>query len=173
MTLWALAGRHIAVQSNPNSEVTVCTGSEWYQFPSHFHLPANAKLGFYNDGFTGILPAHFNAENGTFATPKYNFNDRNREEVDRYLDIKAECDYVVILIDENKPFARQAEVRKDFIVAAEEDVQKEKGEFRKVVGQKVISIEFSPSSLYRAYFVPHKSPQSVKFQEYVLFEKIQ
>ena len=76
--------------------IRICMGSDWYTFPSHFFLPPNTQLDYFNDGFKGILPQHFAAENGTFCKPIQPFNGLNKEETSRYVELET-CDYIVRL----------------------------------------------------------------------------
>ena len=71
-----------------NEEDTVCFGKEWYRFPSSFLLPNDARLEFIQDGFDGQLPAHFSSAPplGSRALHRH-FNDQNRQEVSRYVDV--------------------------------------------------------------------------------------
>lgn len=171
MKLWSVAGKHITTMQSTQSRhsqdpARVCTGSEWYQFPSHFFLPAGARLDYLSDGFGGVLPQHFAPLNGTFASPLQEFNDQNKEVTERYVPL-AQCDYVILLIDDNKPVQDsllRAQLRE------EHDINHTK--FRRVTSERVISAAYSPSALLRAYFIPGKSPKSVKFQEYTLFERV-
>lgn len=73
----------------------VCLGSDWYRFPSHFFLPSNAHLQYFEDRFHGILPQPFAEVNGTFAMPFLPMNDRNAEEVSRYVSIFDDCQVLV------------------------------------------------------------------------------
>jgi hypothetical protein len=192
MELWKDVGSHIAANSKSatvsNITVTVCTGSEWYQFPSHFFLPAGARLQFIQDGFGGILPQHFSPTNGTFGPPLLPFNDRNAEQVDRYVPLTS-CQYLVLLVDAHK-IAHEKEALPEPLSASQRirhllhagEVAEGKGtkeggmheqlrRFRKVTSRPVISAEYSRSPLFRSFFIPTKSPQSVVFQEYALFEQ--
>jgi alpha-1,2-mannosyltransferase len=99
MQLWSAAGQliqlqHPLVAAAVQPDVNVCVGSEWYLFPTHFFLPVNARLQYVEDGFHGVLPAHFETVNGTSAQPRQPFNNENREEPSRYIDV-SNCDYVV------------------------------------------------------------------------------
>jgi alpha-1,2-mannosyltransferase len=92
----------------------VCVGKEWYRFPTSYFLPERtreavapfpmgrghtpggpAELAFIRNNFTGLLPQPYLAVDGTSA-PRTGFNDENRDESDRYVDV-ASCDYVVDL----------------------------------------------------------------------------
>ncbi|XP_065313753.1 alpha-1,2-mannosyltransferase ALG9-like isoform X1 [Gordionus sp. m RMFG-2023] len=74
----------------------VCTGKDWYRFPSHFFLPENWTLHFLKSEFRAQLPKHYNTSD-RYATRKIpeNINDLNREELTRYIEIS----YCEILID--------------------------------------------------------------------------
>lgn len=174
MKLWSRAGALIAENHRRGHfstlfdarPVNVCTGSEWYQFPSHFFLPAAARVQYVQDGFGGILPQHFSEINGTFAVPAQEFNDRNREVTARYVDL-AQCDYLVVLIDANKP-AQESALRRQLLL----DGDVGDARFHRIAAEKVISSEFSASALFRAFYIPGLSASRVKFQEYVLFEQV-
>eukprot|EP00771_Trimastix_marina_P001671 gnl/Trimastix_PCT/2757.p1 GENE.gnl/Trimastix_PCT/2757~~gnl/Trimastix_PCT/2757.p1 ORF type:complete len:677 (+),score=129.70 gnl/Trimastix_PCT/2757:40-2070(+) len=76
-------------------ELRVCTGKEWYRFPSSFFLPhENDTLAFLQSGFTGLLPKPFAPlPNGSFEIPT-GMNNRNMQEMDRYVDVST-CDFLV------------------------------------------------------------------------------
>ena len=79
-----------------NNSATICLGSEWYRFPSHFFLESNQRIGFLRSPFRGLLPAYYyngdndnnndNDDESTMATATYKgrVNPLNREEMDRY-----------------------------------------------------------------------------------------
>ena len=86
--LWMQLGENIEkININDNSEVWVCSGNDWYTFPSHFFLPSNVKLGFIKEDFGGQLPQYYDSIN-------QNFNDKNKEVEDRYVS-KEKCDWIV------------------------------------------------------------------------------
>lgn len=90
-----------ATAASPSGKVTyVCTAGEWYRFPSSFFLPPNHQLGFLKSSFTGQLPQPFTSHGSkmeSLAEQGGKFNDMNREEMDRYIDIE-QCTYVVELV---------------------------------------------------------------------------
>jgi alpha-1,2-mannosyltransferase len=93
---------HMTASSVVKSERTiyVCTAGEWYRYPSSFFLPPNTQLGFLKSSFTGQLPQPFTAmgsKKDSLAIQTGLFNDVNKEEMDRYIDIE-ECSYVVELV---------------------------------------------------------------------------
>jgi alpha-1,2-mannosyltransferase len=95
-------GLHQHFQAHPPAgPVTVCMGKEWYRFPSSFFLPSAAdSLRFLPSGFTGQLPAPFDAEarwptRSLRAGPAF-FNDRNEQDPARLVrDPRRDCDYIV------------------------------------------------------------------------------
>lgn len=170
MKLWETAGAHVAqrqqaADTTQSRAVQLCTGSEWYQFPSHFFLPTSARLQYVRDGFTGILPQHFAAESGTAAEPLQAVNDLNREEPARYVAL-SQCDYLVVLVDRNKA-VQDSELRAQLV----REEGSSDAQFRRVASEPVVSPEFSMSSILRAYYVPKLTANSVKFKDYVLYEK--
>ncbi|KAJ1553875.1 mannosyltransferase, partial [Cladochytrium tenue] len=113
------------VSATLNANTTICLGAEWYRFPSHFHLPASARVLFLPpaySGFDGLLPRYFpeNTEAGAtqadggsgawaarmaaaaLAPPVGAFNDRNRaapaDDARYATDLHTECDWVVRLV---------------------------------------------------------------------------
>ncbi|CAG8555774.1 1225_t:CDS:10 [Paraglomus occultum] len=90
--------------------INMCVGKEWYRFPSHYFLPEGVRLRFLKSDFSGQLPQYFlesvekNSEgqftindkrDGTWKT-RSGFNDRNKEEMGRYV-YDSQCDYLVDL----------------------------------------------------------------------------
>uniref|UniRef100_A0A1B6CT78 Mannosyltransferase n=3 Tax=Clastoptera arizonana TaxID=38151 RepID=A0A1B6CT78_9HEMI len=78
-------------------KINICTGKEWYRYPSSFFLPSeNWHLQFLESEFRGQLPQPYSIlENGSMIVPP-NMNDENREEPSRYVNIST-CDYLVDL----------------------------------------------------------------------------
>ncbi|EED93788.1 mannosyl transferase [Thalassiosira pseudonana CCMP1335] len=102
LTLYGHLFTHMTASSVVKSERTiyVCTAGEWYRYPSSFFLPPNTQLGFLKSSFTGQLPQPFTAmgsKKDSLAIQTGLFNDVNKEEMDRYIDIE-ECSYVVELV---------------------------------------------------------------------------
>ncbi|CAG8707982.1 18096_t:CDS:10, partial [Racocetra persica] len=98
------------LQLNLNNPINLCIGKEWYRFPSHYFLPDGVRLRFLKSDFNGQLPKYFledtqiDSESRTKMNYKRDgtwmlqegFNDINKEEMDRYVDID-QCDYIVDL----------------------------------------------------------------------------
>jgi len=97
----AVTATSLSVSNGEDTITHVCTAGEWYRFPSSFFLPPNHQLGFLKSSFTGQLPQPFTQ----FGSKKESldvmgvgsFNDINKEEMDRYIDID-QCAYVVELV---------------------------------------------------------------------------
>ena len=98
-----LAHEEIIPLGSEHSALQVCVGKEWYRFPSSFFLPEQprTRLQFLKSGFDGQLPTQFLSGPHATSARRENFNDRNREEPDRYVDTSA-CDYIVDLIIDNQ-----------------------------------------------------------------------
>lgn len=83
------------------SSPLVCTGGEWYRFPSSYHLPGDAKLAFLKSSFDGQLPQQFTeygSKEESLSVQKGVFNDLNVEAFDRYVGIE-DCSFVIELIE--------------------------------------------------------------------------
>ena len=82
-----------------NNPINLCIGKEWYRFPSHYFLPDGVRLRFLRSDFNGQLPKYFlekihvDSDNKTKLSSEREgtwklqegFNDRNLEEMDRYV----------------------------------------------------------------------------------------
>ncbi|KNE73295.1 hypothetical protein AMAG_17461 [Allomyces macrogynus ATCC 38327] len=83
---------------------TVCLGNDWFLAPGHWVLPNTTRIEFVKHGFEGQLPAHFAPSNatssmarivhGTMAHDHALFNDANRMELSRFVDLN-ECDFIL------------------------------------------------------------------------------
>ncbi|KAL7534271.1 hypothetical protein ACHAXR_005767 [Thalassiosira sp. AJA248-18] len=83
-----------------NQITNVCMAGEWHRFPSSFFLPPNHRLGFLKSSFGGQLPqpfTTFGSKRESLSAQAGKFNDINKEEMDRYIDI-SQCSYVVELV---------------------------------------------------------------------------
>lgn len=84
---------------------TVCFGKEWYRFPSSYFLPNDMHAKFIRSEFRGLLPGEFSEARTGFGfwsgtwLPTMGLNDRNEEDVGKYVDLKA-C---VFLVDTQYP----------------------------------------------------------------------
>ncbi|CAG8576594.1 11353_t:CDS:2 [Acaulospora morrowiae] len=98
------------IQPNLDNPINLCVGKEWYRFPSHYFLPDGVRLRFLKSDFSGQLPKYFLENNYTDSEGKTKlsserdgiwkipegFNNVNKEEMDRYVNIE-QCDYIVDL----------------------------------------------------------------------------
>ncbi|XP_050419689.1 alpha-1,2-mannosyltransferase ALG9 [Adelges cooleyi] len=80
----------------PKSDViNVCVGKEWHRYPSSFFLPDYRwKMHFIRSEFRGLLPGRFH--NDSMSKVKENYNDQNKEEPDKYSDIRL-CHFMIDL----------------------------------------------------------------------------
>jgi alpha-1,2-mannosyltransferase len=89
----------VAQQDQEQKKLLACTCGEWYRFPGSFYLPDNVELGFLQSvGFTGQLPQAF-SQYGSLAQGQdvlQPFNDENRQEMERYVDM-ADCTWIIDL----------------------------------------------------------------------------
>lgn len=153
----------ITKKTNPRNPLRVCTGNEWYYFPSHFYLPNHLSLAFVDDGFKGQLPQYYDAVNGTFSTPTHRFNDQNKEEVSRYVSLDS-CNYVVLL--------RQSKFNQDNKKIIEELLNKAGKKFQLLRSKPIIDKLGSSNSLTRAYFIPTLSHADNVYINYEFYENI-
>lgn len=149
-------------------------------------MPANTQLEYIDDGFKGILPQHFAAQNGTFIAPLGPFNDQNKEEVSRYVDVET-CDFLVLKMNHHYPNEVEDSLIRRKIkqsIAALPSVdnsgksikgnKSESGQkaFQLLLSKRVILPEDSRPAYARAFYLPGGiSAKAVKFQEYSLFQQ--
>lgn len=78
----------------------LCLGKEWYRFPSSYFLPKNMHAKFVRSEFRGLLPGEFSEARTGFGfwsgtwLPTKGLNDRNEEDMGKYVDVKA-CNFFV------------------------------------------------------------------------------
>ncbi|KAI0866623.1 glycosyltransferase family 22 protein [Xylaria cubensis] len=78
----------------------VCFGKEWYRFPSSYFLPRDMHAKFVRSEFRGLLPGEFSEARTGFGffsgtwLPTSGLNDRNEEDLAKYVDIK-QCSFLV------------------------------------------------------------------------------
>lgn len=140
-----------------SDKINVCTGKEWYRFPSHFFLPPNWSLQFLQSDFQGQLPKLFSTKsNATRIIPK-DMNDENREETSRYIDIE-KCHYLV-----DSDFARASKYEPRY--SQDSRIWKIKFSFF------FLDTEKSPK-LSRAFYIPFITEKHCKYVNYNLLERI-
>lgn len=183
MELWRDLGQALAEQGKGNpskSELTVCTGREWYFFPSHFFLPQHTRLAFVRDSFHGQLPQLFREGGpggeqswiGLWSDPLQPFNKMNKEEMSRYVDISS-CDYVVALVDhEAEQHAHGPMVRAmELAVLGDSSAPQIPGKFSVMINKPVLDPSRSPSALARAFHIPMLSKRLNIYNMYTAFSK--
>lgn len=79
---------------------SVCFGKEWYRFPSSYFLPRDMHPKFVRSEFRGLLPGEFSEARTGFGfwsgtwLPTMGFNDQNKEDVGKYVDLGT-CAFLV------------------------------------------------------------------------------
>jgi len=181
LSLWQDVGALLplppAGKASPKAEYTLCLGSEWYRFTSHFHLSDSVSLAFVKDNFGGQLPQYF-PKDGTAAVQSA-FNNQNAEEPSRYVDIHT-CDYVVASIDKSAadPKAHSPMLRKMTILYSQEarhkyiDDELDLNYFEPVVKYNVLEPALSHSALARAYQIPGFSQRMNHKVHYTLYQRV-
>ena len=178
MQAWEELGASLAREQQGSTTTVVrrvCTGGEWYFFPSHFFLPNHARLEFVSDYFHGQLPQHFSGpawQGGTWATPRQPFNDLNREEKSRYVQL-ADCDYVVALINTDVDQAQHGPMVASMSLATAASAAEpgEGNSFSFVLEKAVLDPVRSSSSLARAYHIPLLSKKRNVYNKYSVFSR--
>ncbi|KAH7031573.1 Alg9-like mannosyltransferase [Microdochium trichocladiopsis] len=79
---------------------SVCFGKEWYRFPSSYFLPRDMHAKFVRSEFRGLLPGEFSEAKVGFGIwggtwlPTIGLNDRNEEDMSKYVDVR-QCSFLV------------------------------------------------------------------------------
>jgi len=134
----------------------VCTCGEWYRFPSSFYLPDHVQLGFLPSSFEGQLPQAFSEfgslpESQSVLQP---FNDRNRQEKDRYVQRK-DCSWIVDMEgSDDCAFADSGTI---------------------VARAPFLDADQTSSTLHRILYIPYLHERAiergqVKYRDYVLYK---
>ena len=142
----------------------VCTGGEWYRFPSSFFLPNNTQLSFLKSSFGGQLPQPFTSYGSRSQSLEFQsgkFNDMNEEEMDRYIDIH-QCSFVVEIVS-NTPTA--AEENPECLQYMESDVS---GSWSQLSSSRFLDSESTPT-LHRILYLPVGRDAKVKYKAYNLY----
>ena len=160
LQLWKSVGSLIS--ANPSSSISVCMGGDWYTFPSHFFLPDAASLSYVSDNFHGLLPQHYAAENGTSSEPLQPFNDRNEEQIERYIEIKS-CDYVVNSLP--RPGTNVQDM-----TPVQRAILDDSSSFRTLAVCEIIDPQNSPT-WSRVVYIPYVSKRKNKYVQYVFAGK--
>eukprot|EP01112_Ceratiomyxa_fruticulosa_P000981 TRINITY_DN1092_c0_g1_i4.p1 TRINITY_DN1092_c0_g1~~TRINITY_DN1092_c0_g1_i4.p1 ORF type:complete len:592 (-),score=89.77 TRINITY_DN1092_c0_g1_i4:127-1902(-) len=147
--------QHLSENTIKNqTNVNVCVGKEWYRFPSHFFVPSSGQnqVRFLRSGFHGLLPKPFSAyPGGTYVIPT-SMNNKNQEEMDRYVNAE-ECHYIVDF---------------DFPSQEEEHYAKNTALWEVVFSKPFLDIQSSKKALLRAFYIPVLSDKENSYQSYYL-----
>lgn len=171
IALWGDVGTYISSNSDLQSKaseghiISVCTGGDWFRFPSHFFLPDVARIAFVRDTFHGQLPAHFSRINGTSCEPQSPFNDKNEEEMSRYVALTS-CDLVVTVVH---PVLKEEDMTP--LLSQMLASERNGASFAKALQRDVLDASRSTSALFRAFYVPGMSSVRNRFNSYTAFLK--
>eukprot|EP01125_Pyxidicula_operculata_P000717 TRINITY_DN10668_c0_g1_i1.p1 TRINITY_DN10668_c0_g1~~TRINITY_DN10668_c0_g1_i1.p1 ORF type:complete len:577 (+),score=70.51 TRINITY_DN10668_c0_g1_i1:14-1744(+) len=133
------------------SQVNVCVGDEWYRFPASYFLPGgNVNLTFIRQSAQGQLPQYFPSKASEILP---NFNNENKEEMTRYVDI-GECHYVVDKSSESVRLERYP-----------------LSQYSVLSSFRFLDVDGTPNFLMRAYYVPLLSDKKNSFHEYYIVKK--
>ncbi|KAL7518547.1 hypothetical protein ACHAWX_003364 [Stephanocyclus meneghinianus] len=145
----------------------VCTGGEWYRFPSSFFLPSTAQLGFLKSSFGGQLPQPFTpygSKAQSLDVQSGRFNDVNREEMDRYLSIE-DCTYVIEMVSPGSS-AHSDEMPECLQYMATDTA----GSWSLLSSFRYLDAESTPA-LHRILYLPFGRENNVVYKEYNLYFK--
>lgn len=129
-------------------------------------MPDNAKIEYFEDGFHGILPAHFAAEDGTFATPAQPFNNMNKEEKSRYVTLD-QCDFIVK--SEDGSIVSSSKVLNDRDAVEPSNVCTI-NTYQPIHSRPVILSATAGKEWARAYDIPTVSSGYIQFKQYQLLK---
>ena len=155
-----------ARQSN---EVTyICTAGEWYRFPSSFFLPPNTQMGFLKSSFSGQLPqpfTEFGSKKESLRIQEGAFNDINKEETDRYLEV-SQCSYLIELVPSQDP--DDEEETPECLQYMKSDPS---GDWTQVASYKYLDA-MSTEALHRILYIPFRRISKVRYKGYSLYSKV-
>ena len=163
----------LASLGNNNERATttyVCTAGEWYRFPSSFFLPANHQLGFLKSSFEGQLPqpfTEFGSKMESLNIQAGTFNDLNKEEMDRYVDI-SQCSYVIELVPSKLDSFDNDDVPECLQYMKSDSSE---GSWTKLTSYKYLDIESTPL-LHRILYIPFGRDEKLVYKDYNLYVKL-
>lgn len=79
---------------------SVCFGKDWYRFPNSYFLPRDMRAKWIRSEFRGLLPGEFSEARTGFGfwsgtwLPTIGLNDRNEEDLGKYVDVRT-CAFLV------------------------------------------------------------------------------
>ena len=141
----------LAGEKRGDGLLNVCVGKEWYRYPSAFFLPTDkAEVKFILSNFTGELPQPFGEH--PWDEPLQPFNDLNRLEPSRYIDVD-ECHYIV-----DQEFEGQAE-----------PMYSKMDQWEIIWSKDFLDAPKSPA-LTRSFYIPRMSPLTNVYSKYLILK---
>ena len=150
--------------------IKICSGKEWYRFPSHYFLmdggvnyqdnPRQLEFGFIPSAFNGQLPQLFSsAKNATALIPPY-FNGDNVLDPSAYTDLN-DCHYIVDL-----------DLGPDQYEQRYNQYMSENEEFIWLTVLEMPFLDASETqSLFRAFRIPYLFDDKLVFKPYQLLKR--
>lgn len=154
--LWGETTNGTAVGGDGDS---VCFGKEWYRFPSSYFLPRDMRAKFIRSEFRGLLPGEFSEARTGFGfwsgtwLPTSGLNDRNEEDVTKYVELRT-CAF---LVDTQYP------ERKHAVTPREPDYISQKHNWEVVKCERFLDAE-NTHFLARILWVPDLDIVPAKFR---------
>lgn len=142
---------------SPDMTYNVCTGKDWYRFPSSFFLPStNYRLRFVPSEFDGMLPAYFaDGANATSIVHDY-FNDANKGDERMLFDV-SQCHFM---------FDLDTGVSSDL----EPNYAAQTNEWT-VLKQLPFLNTAKSHSILRAFYIPFLTDQHVEYSQIYLLKR--
>ncbi len=150
---------------NKEGQSLICTGGEWYRFPSSYHLPDEYQLAFLKSSFDGQLPQAFTKFGSREESIEIQgrFNDLNEEEMDRYVDI-SDCSYVIDMTT-GEDSLRENDTSEALAYIQQDDVR-----WEKVTSTKFLDADRTPS-VHRILYLP--LIRNASYKQYAIFRREQ
>jgi len=149
--------------SDEMSAKVVCTGGEWYRFPSSFYIQSDV-FGFAPSTFRGQLPQPFSEEGSGPPTSTSNqFNDKNQPEDGSYMPFER-CDYLIELSTSLHSCTGQS------------GDDNENTKWNPIARQPFFDAEATTSTIHRVIYIPHLHDNAVesgkvRYIDYVLYAR--
>ena len=168
LTLYQDVFHHIVNSPHPANGGMhhVCTGGEWYRFPSSFFLPNNTQLSFLKSSFDGQLPqpfTHYGSRSKSLEFQSGKFNDMNEEEIDRYIDIN-QCSFVVEIVSITSDAAEDTPECLEYMKADSS------GSWSRLSSYGYLDAESTPT-IHRILYLPFGRDGKVKYKAYNLYAR--
>jgi alpha-1,2-mannosyltransferase len=146
-----------------NDPFLLCTGIEWFRFPSSYNLPGRIKLAFLPSPFSGQLPQYFSiyGSQDKSLTVQGKFNDINAIEMDRFVNI-SDCSFVIELVGDQDD---EVDIDSKSVI---ESMKNDENEWQIVTDVPFLKSVTSPMP-HRLIYIPYL--HHGEYKHYTLFER--